>query len=218
MHLALLWILGPLGLNHGTGVLIWNVFSLLLAPLLFFDSNEAPDEEASNVARMPTWGPRAASILLILAIAAPLGRTWGYWDQWTSWALYAPGGPRAELLVPAASARHLTAEAKAFLQPVDTTETWLRLRLDHWSLSATHSPIYPQARFQFAAARALAASRGIENSVRIVVFSQADVWTGHRESRILIGKAEFDAWDKQYWLNTKAHYDDPWAAKPANFR
>lgn len=198
MHLTLLLALGPLGLGHKPGVLIWNLTFLLLAfPLLL---PVADTGERSVLGRAA--GSRAVALIMICAMVLPVfGQRGGAWvDQWPAWSLYSSWPERVRVYVheeerdklPEAVAVHTLDP-----QPLD----WCLLRLDRWSLDAVAAPIYPQNRFRVAAAAALFESAGITN-YRIVAESAADS-DGERTEATISTPRELTAYLDQFQLNTR---------------
>ena len=96
MHGLLLIVLGPFGLGHSAGVLIWNGLLLVQAWLLFVAPARHSDEESAESA-----SPRPTSVFakafIVIAILAPLGERAGLWDHWLSWSLYSPHTSRVEI-------------------------------------------------------------------------------------------------------------------------
>ncbi|MCA9160828.1 MAG: hypothetical protein KDA72_21000, partial [Planctomycetales bacterium] len=170
-HLGLIWLLGPLGLDHSAGVLYWNLQfagqALCLFVLLAPQGATNPSQDAEKSAGK-RWGNRLAISLTGLAIALPMGERRGLWDHWTSWALYAPHSSRAEVWIaytavdalPASLQRVITDEQVSREPPWEQRREleqdapdamrslWLRVPIERWSLAETRTPIYPQARFQ----------------------------------------------------------------------
>jgi Methylamine utilisation protein MauE len=168
LHLSLIAILGPwaLGLGHSTIVLIWNMF-LLVEALILFRGNE------SLMPRTPTFANNASAgrldhlprhlahgtiltILVLLALFLPLGERWGVWDSWPSFALYASHVERVLIDVrerddwPEGIRRHV---AEISIEP---GSPWHRLDVTEWSLAERGTPPYPQARAILGVAEELA--------------------------------------------------------------
>jgi hypothetical protein len=209
MHLFLIAALGPWGHQHSAAVLIWNVFFIIQNWLLFpsglrldepiralwqsrHDLENAtsppetelsiPDsEESSRFRRLAVIG----WIFLAMPLMAPLGEPLGYWDHWLSWAVYAARPERVTVLIHEQDAAKLPPELQPFLEPPAPLDAWRRFRIDRWSLAATRTPVYPEARYQIAVARALAARSGL-SSVKLVIESAPNRWTGQRTSTEVI--------------------------------
>ena len=157
LHMGLVLILGPFGLNHQCPVLIWNLFFIFQGLILFWIVNEnasedgsLPDDEiesqqpaqepASKTAPGPM--PWLGSAITAFAILFPLTQPIGICDHWLAWEVYAPRTSRAELR-----------------SGIDSGQPIKQLSLDTYGV-----PIYPQARVQFAIARAI--SRKEKNAWR----------------------------------------------------
>ena len=85
MHGALIFALGPWGLNHKPGVLIWNgMFQVLAFPLLW---PKLKGEPQPNCVRSRALG----AVVVLTAIVLPcFGQRWKpIVDQWPSWSVYA---------------------------------------------------------------------------------------------------------------------------------
>jgi hypothetical protein len=223
-HLGLLMILGPWGLGHRPGVLLWNVYFIVQDVLLFagpLGLSRAPlalpvSETEGHAAEPGSTGgvsgapgkffSVAAKVVLGLALFAPLAEPWGYWDHWLSWSLYAPRVERIRIVVQRAGARDLPAELKPFLIPLADEPDWLELRADQWSLAASHAPLLPQARFQLAVAAWVADQAPWGDPVTAIVFGAASRWTGKLERQTLSGKAAIRAAADRYWLNAEPRF------------
>ena len=57
MHVGLLLVLGPLGLNHRPGVLLWNVSFIFQVILLFGQQPAADPSVTAGTVRAYLWGP-----------------------------------------------------------------------------------------------------------------------------------------------------------------
>jgi hypothetical protein len=200
MHLLAVLALGPLGLGHRPGVLLWNVVFAAQTWLLFASIN---DEEAPAVfRRFSAMSPRnrAATILAALVILAPLTRPAGWWDCWPSWGLYSPGGEQTDLYV-----RHTFVDRLPASLPLDKStsdQPWQRLRLDQWMLDEAYAPLYPQRRTTLALALGLHKQAQLSDSLRVVLKSPANRFTGERTTKTLAGADEVRDYMQRYWLNT----------------
>ena len=179
MHLSLLLILGPLGLNHHLAVLLWNVFFLIVTPTLFLEpelkrSGESGPPRNSPMLHVWTCGLVAAALML------PFVERAGIWDHWPSWGLYSPAAPRVLMWIAAEEADQLPAEIRTHLAPSRDDPTWQRLSLAQLSLAATRSPIYPQDRFHAAVAIEIARRHGLQRNCRFAFQGFPNRWTGER--------------------------------------
>jgi hypothetical protein len=200
VHLGLIVILGPLGLNHRQAVLVWNVQVALQVYWLFVakPATELP-------IRKFTWPEWCASTLIGAAIALPSTERFGVWDHWPSWALYAPhssrvhfevAGPAVERLP--ASLRNLVEEASADSEEV---VVWIAVPLDAWSLKTLDTPIYPQARFQLGVAEKIATDLNLGFQARFSVLGTSARFTGARRTAVYIGLPQLSSFNRRFWLN-----------------
>ena len=113
MHITLMLMLGPLGLQNAGSVLVWNLFFAVQLPLLFYPRKKVlPDRPengainttlpaetfAENVDRfLPTqfW----VRILFILVAFFPMASRFNWIDHWSGWELYASSSSYCTLRV-----------------------------------------------------------------------------------------------------------------------
>ncbi|MCG8653321.1 MAG: hypothetical protein MI861_26015 [Pirellulales bacterium] len=202
MHLCLLLVLGPWGLNHSYGVLIWNAALILQAWCLFVIPSrrdrpvEAPPAHLSGT----TVGRALAACLTVIAIVMPLFERRQYWDHWLSWALYSPHSSRVDVELSPVAVESLDPSRRQFLEEDHDQDGWQRLSLGRWSLESLGVPIYPQARYQLGLIRQVADDHAWRDSVRVRVGGVADRWTGKRDEQYLIGRSEIEAALDPFWL------------------
>lgn len=225
-HVALMLLLGPLGLDHSAGVICWNLQfagQALCLFVLYSKQVEIKSSSAAVEAAGQSWGNRLAGTIAILAMALPLGERLGLWDHWTSWALYAPHSSRTEVwlastavdLLPNSLQAIIAAQQQAtamqklrdwngieLLDTDELTALWLRVPIERWSLEETGAPIYPQARFQLGVARALAAGIHSEFKIKAIVRSASARWDGRRHSREYQGPTGLTSAAQSFWLGT----------------
>ena len=107
MHASLIAILGPWGLDHSTGVLVWNLLLIVQAYLLMLkpgslETKAATERDAVGLdqARQPGHSHVASSLVVsvvVIVLFAPVLERSGYWDHWTSWSLYSPHTSRVDI-------------------------------------------------------------------------------------------------------------------------
>lgn len=213
MHISLLILLGPWGLNHSRGVLIWNLMLIAQAYLLFWVRPAAQptvtESKNADHAMLPHSDDPMRSgttlfvkLVILLAILCPLLERSGYWDHWTSWSLYSPHTSRAEIELHRSVCGELDSELTAFLEEDEDRDGWQRLSLESMSLGSRFVPIYPQARYQLAVANQICSSNGLDSEVRVKLKGVADRWTGKRSESHLIGKQQIQEACEDFWLNT----------------
>lgn len=198
MHLALLGILGPWGLDHSNGLLLWNIALLAQAYLLLMvDAPEsAPsNEQPRSVLALIAYG------LVITAMLAPIGERSGHWDHWTSWALYSPHSSRAEVEIHGSAIESLPMSLRPFVEQDSDGDRWHSWNLGRWSLTARKVPVYPQARYQLAVAQCLAERYQLKDAIRVRQRGAANRWTGEREERRWLGQREIEQARNQSWLS-----------------
>ena len=217
LHLSLILILGPLGLNHRPSVLVWNVQFAVLAYLLFIRSITHPEassaadstEQRHLIDRLPNWVQWSSSMLIAIPIVMPVTERFGLWDHWPSWALYAPHSSRVRVEVSGPNISRLPADLLKWSNVPHSSEEdsleWVNLAMDRWSLESLDTPIYPQARFQLGVARELADIVDSESSIRVIVLGCANRFTGERTSEVLLNNEQFDEAASKFWLNTRPH-------------
>lgn len=202
MHVALLAVLGPWGLHHAWGVLVWNMLFIATDVWLFLwpdaSASASNDPPAGSSVRFG-W----VEALLAVALVAPLGERLGVVDHWLGWALYAPHSSRVRVEIAAGAVPRLPAVVQPFIDSDNEAEPiWREVRIDRWSLATLGAPVYPQQRFQLGVARALAERVG-QRDIRVHLLSTADRWTGRRKAETLDGRRELDAAANRFWFNTQ---------------
>ena len=214
LHLALIVILGPLGLNHRLGVLIWNAQFVGIAYFLFVAKRiSVPGSEIDEAPLKPQHaGQRKGFLqtlcgaLIAFVIVMPCTERFGIWDHWPSWALYAPHSSRVVVEVAAPSVRRLPAELVALINlptpEANEMPVWVRIPIDAWSLHSLDTPIYPQSRFQLGVAQQVASLVDSEFQLRVTVLSTAGRFSGRRQSTMLEGNLEIANAGGNYWFNT----------------
>lgn len=211
MHTTLMILLGPLGLNHRSGVLIWN-FQVAGQVWLLFSSNASSDSRPVEKDELiPNPNKISAQIssgiaksIIVFAIVMPIFERWGWYDHWPSWALYAPHSSRVRIEVAPHAIKKLPASLQQLIPSMpETGEVWLwqQIPIDQWSLENLDTPIYPQARYQLGVAVWLAQHVGGSDNIRAVEQPSASRFTGVRASRELRGLKELQARQSHYWLN-----------------
>lgn len=193
LHVSLLIILGPWGLDHRPGVLIWNVFFIFQAAILFWPGAQAatqtkdPTIKSDREATLPNPVGRQnflATLIAVFVLIFPLTQWIGICDHWPGWQVYSPSSSRAQLLNDRS--------------------------VSQWSIEELGVPVYPQARLQLAIALAAIEKksndpqRGDRGRFQVELRHQSNRFTGEREDEILTGPDQFKMKASKYWLNTKA--------------
>lgn len=197
MHVAVIAILSPLGLDHSAGVLAWNVG--LMALNLSLLGNQAEPIAWRNVVRA---APLRAGVL-IAAIILPCFERLGWWDTWPSFAVYASHNERVQILIDGSDVDTLPALIRQYLTPTFEEDSAI-LDLTRWSRAVRGAPAYPQIRTGIAIAAWLAERVRSPQAVRCVCVGRADWRTGARVKEVLVGPAAIASKAEGYWLNARS--------------
>jgi hypothetical protein len=210
MHLLLLVVLGPWGLKHSWGVLIWNVY-FIAQNFLLFSSNRhnsvnlsAPEAVVDQPA---TRGQIVATALIVWVALWPCLEPWGYCDLWPAWGLYAQHGEQLKVWVSDDALHRLPpnwrASATRSLRSTDDSWEW-QLRPQTESLKATAAPVYPQNRFQLGVVLNLARKADIPSQeISAEWFFPANRWTGARHSIRLNTLKDMERAADRCWVNAR---------------
>jgi hypothetical protein len=203
MHVALLLTLGPLGLNHEWGVLLWNGY-FIGQNVLLFRPLPAAGSRAGDVERDRTdsRSPRVAVtrlVTLVLCVLPGLSLA-GLWDWWPSWAVYSARPEVVIVLVEDADIVRLPASLQAHIGPPRPLSTRCPVNLDAWSFATCWCPMYPQERYRLAVA--MAVSREYDAEMTLTIRSSPNRRTGERAERRLDGQA-LERHVASYWLNVR---------------
>ena len=184
VHVGVIGLLGPLGLGHSWGVLLWNV-GFAWQTALLFGKDLPPRAEGPERPAITAW------LAVAIGVVAPALTALGLWDQWPGWAVYAPGGERARLFVHQAAVERLPESLRTHIERAGDPGPWRRLALDAWCLESTGAPIYPQNRIAAGLAAGLAKRYPLTDRLRLELDTQAGRLTRHRETETLSSVAEF---------------------------
>ena len=198
MHIALIWTLGPTGLNHEYGVLGWNTFFILQNLILF---GRAATSNPLLKVRSPSLNTFLANAIAAIAILCPILENWNHYDHWPAWAVYCSRPAQVRILIEQSALSYLPAE----IQKLTTAELMSdesQLSLDRWSFETRYCPVYPQLRYRLALALVLLKDVP-DDAVRIEIRQTPDRWTGQRELIQHKGKKEVAAYCERFSVNTK---------------
>ena len=216
LHASLLLVLGPLGLNHQPGVLVWNGWFIVQAWLLFAtrtpqasDSIE-PDNEIQESQSQPAELIWLGRILATFVILFPLTCVVSPWfelpvkaDHWIAWEVYAPRNSRATARSPVPAQHRPT-------QP--TNDSGLAAPMfqtpNQWSLNQLGVPVYPQDRFQVGCWLALFHQQSGPNrrTPAVIVSGTANRLTGEREQTRIDGPVAAQKYRRRLWFNTRPRW------------
>jgi len=217
MHGMLLLILGPLGLGHQPGVLVWNMYLLGQVVFLFGARDETwqtPDdlqnELLSSLKSKSNWRSKwlgdwrwLGTGTAMFVILFPLSVPWNGCDHWLAWEVYAPRTSRAQLEIGQADISRLPQQLQALCGPPNETTGFCSFWLDRWSIDTLGAPIYPEDRFQFAVAASLLEREKVRQ-FRLHVGGLSDRWTGKRDWQTLNRTDEIERFRDQFFLNSKS--------------
>ncbi len=199
MHGLLLQILGPFGLNHSYGVLIWNVLFVIQDVMLFSPHGSlfrGPliSSPLGTVKRPWGWKNLLSQVLIGWMMLWPASYRSGFCDAWLAWALYVTPSPKGTVDVGV-----LTMERQQELRSAGIIGTDFDLFgsvSGPWSLRTLHAPAYPNLRCDVAAALDIAEHFDTDY-VRLMVRSrqsdtiEIDMQSAH----------EIHAYARRFWFN-----------------
>lgn len=183
MHLMILLALGPWGLNHEYGVLMWNLYFIAQNLLLFANSLEPRPLRT----RVPA-ADLAAYLFTGLVLFLPILENFGLYDHWPAWAVYSARPARVAVYIDASAAKDLPPDLQQLCgvpAPLDERVPFL---LDRWSFTTRYCPIYPQLRYRLAIAYALLSEHLANDEITIEIGLTPNRWTGTRQSIVLPDK------------------------------
>lgn len=181
MHLTLLLALGPWGLGHEVGVLLWNVYFIGQNAVLF-RRNIAEEPYADDSARSAGWGGRLAIVVTAGAVLVPLLNPFCWWDHWPSWSVYSSHPAIVQVYVEESALEKLPASLQSRIDPPEPLQSWRRVRLDQWSFDRLAVPPYPQGRWKLALIAALAERAGLNREVRVDLLTRESWWNPARRT------------------------------------
>lgn len=226
MHVSLIFLLSPLGMNHSVGVLAWNAVLAGQAYLLFAKRSVAtakapvPDDSNSDEVNLASglnsrsWRSVVAFIILGLALALPLserrdqvGDAALHWDHWLSWSLYSPHNSRFNLEVHRSLVSEFPESWRGAVREDIDADGWHPLDLGQLSLDVRGVPIVPQARYQLGLAVAIARSHGtregVGSSLRGVLRFSSERLDGNRREEWLMNLKAMKKHADAFWLLEK---------------
>ena len=194
MHALLLLAVGPWGMNHSWGVILWNVFLIGQNGLLLWDFREIGPILPSAL---------TVRVALLSVLMFPALRYVSGYDNWPSWAVYVSDTPRMLVQVRNSAAEKLPDSVRQFVEPRPLSDGWSWLRIDKWSIAETGSPIYPEERFQFAIALTVQQRYGLDGDLELIREGQSDRFTGQRDVEPVTDLSQRYG-DEHYSINTAA--------------
>jgi hypothetical protein len=213
MHVLLFVAVGPWGLNHNAGVLVWNGFFIVQSLVLLLVVRQAganaglPNGESisgrGNSGQVSSARRHLATVLILVGVVLfPALRSVDCCDTWPAWAVYASSPARVLVQVRGDSVDQLPASLMPYVEVRRINVGWSWLRIDLWSLAATGTPIYPEDRFQLGVARFVAREADPRDDIRIIHEEESDRWTGKRKRSEKVGELAMGELTKRFLLNS----------------
>lgn len=196
MHMAIIGILSPMGLDHSLGVLAWNAGLVFQNAYLF-----RRDDSKTSWSEVFQNAPLRSS-LLVAAIILPTGERAGLWDTWPSFAVYASHNERVEIWINGDDAKEAPKEIGGQLLYTPQGDM-ARLDITGWSRGVRGAPPYPQIRTGIGVAEWVAARMPRPDSVRVVCLGRADWLSGQRDREVFAGHRAIVRHADRFWLNAR---------------
>ena len=99
MHASLLWILGPFGLGHQPGVLIWNAYFIVQNVVLFRPFFKVTNAETEEPTAPLYWRALCGYGFVAAVVLLPFLEPVGLYDHWPAWAVYASRPERTRVYI-----------------------------------------------------------------------------------------------------------------------
>ena len=181
LHIALIAILSPIGLCHRWPVVVWNAVSILFIVWLFLlprRENYAAEKREGDFAMLSV-------LFAIVVLAGPLLRPLQLWDHWLAWGMYSPSNSRVEVLVSDMGRERCDKNLQQYFQESDEQFGSSEFAIGRWSLDELGVPIYPQARFQKAAAIEWLRQLKLQDQATLIEFGPSHPVSGAREKTMV---------------------------------
>lgn len=192
LHCTLLLALGPLGLRHHWGVLIWNLCFLTLIPVAFSGPIRRPNAAASTPTAVPGLD-RVFRAAMFFVWLFPVSGLFGIADNWPAWQLYSTRPESWTLQIRERDLSKLPESVRTHVTAPLPFEDYIFVKLDRWSLAETGSPMYPQSRFQREVIRRVLAEFSETDEFRIHISEPERIRWWLRVNRTLTSMQEQNA-------------------------
>lgn len=205
MHLMLILVLGPWGLDHAESVLLWNGLFVAQLGLLYWPARRSVGKAV--IAKDPGVSQRSDWVVVLTWVLCvyPLAEKFDAIDHWPAWGLYSPRASRCRLRVADWKVAQLPSSARELFRPVDDEWTGMReCDLGTWSIRAVNAPVYPQDRFQLGLARYLVEQLDVDRAWEVEIQSASGFWTGKRQVETITTREELEHACRQFWVNSEA--------------
>ena len=206
-HASLLVALSPLGLNHNYAVLVWNLFFVIVVPVIFWESSRR-STESETITDSSVSAKRTACCLNIVVVVFPIAGLFGFADNWPSWQLYSPRPDVVRLFVVEARVKSMPESLQKHVGQPSPLQIWCPVRLDRWSLQETGAPIYPEDRFQLGVVAAILPTDIADGEFRIEIESAYRPQWWQRQRFEIESRDELSRWQTSMLLNTKPRNTD----------
>lgn len=214
MHGALLVALGPLGLKHSGGVLVWNLFFAVQTWLLFWPNTprRGVSEAGLLAIQLTRTGHRfrngLATGLILVAVVLPVLEPVGGCDTWLAWAVYSARAGQSEILCETDEPLPTTrVEFDSVVRTIDgQSAVFSHARIAAWSLRELGVPVYPQYRFHVAVGRYL--QQELPSQHLVVTNQKHHRWNG-RPSELQVIDLQFRVdgnSDERFFWNTQPRW------------
>lgn len=218
MHMVLITILGPYGLRHSQGVLLWNLW-FMVQTLGSFAGNWL--ESVLKPSMVLQLSPMSASqrkwerlsreisqfiarAILVFVLAWPATRPWGLCDFWIGWAVYVPLNEQIDVQINKDAVHE---KSPRFSLPVWWTIpdefAFYHPDIGEWSLIELRVPEYPHRRCRLAAVLDLAIRKELKDISVNITPSRGRYKTpwSLNLSLHLNGVDEINHYCRRFWFN-----------------
>jgi hypothetical protein len=186
LHVALILALGPLGLGHRPGVLLWNA-AFIGHDWLLFRRRETTDSEGDLLTSFARPG------IVLFAMLWPITESIGLCDHWLAWSVYSTRTERVSIMLTDEGVRRLPEAAQRCVISGE-------LPLDRWSIDSLDVPIYPQLRFQLGIVEWLRQRCSEENVLEVTIMHPGSRLQGSVATEF-VAIVPITHQLEQYWMN-----------------
>lgn len=175
MHLTILLIFGPLGLNWNPSVWSWNLVMIGFVILLFLRSKARPAQILFGTAK--NRGDKVVHrVIATMFIVMPFFNFFGYWDDFLSHCLYSWTTREAEILVPAEAESILPEEVRRNVKHDKVPGV---VPVLDWSFSVFESPPYHSYRVFYAVFGKLCEYTQGDQRLTFKMYGKPEIRTAH---------------------------------------
>ena len=177
MHLMILLIFGPLGLNWNPSVYSWNIAMIFFIWTFFGDSGAGPRQILLGTGRTLKH-LLLHRIVAILFIGMPFFNFFGLWDDFLSHCLYSWTTKEAEVVVTAAAESSLPPEMRQNIRRMNDERI---VPVLDWSFRVFESPPYHSYRVFHAIFEKICRETSGGDGITFRIFEKPSILTGHSE-------------------------------------